>query len=154
MGVISWDQLSWDQLSQDQFSRDQLKFSWDQLLHTIIANHKLSSLESPMKLLQLWGATYQQPYWRVAFKVEKVVGGPHSNIWRLQEGRSEHKDENADAEPGAQQAPRRRWVRPKERQIQNLFARFNSKAMSLNDWNITQSFVIRLYICMFATLLI
>ena len=103
-----------------------------------------------MKLLQLWGATYQQPYWRVAFKVEKVVGGPHSNIWHLQEGRSEHKDENADAEPGAQQAPRRRWVRPKERQIQNLFARFNSKAMSLNDWNITQGFVIRLYICMFA----
>ena len=85
MGVISWDQLS-----QDQFSRDQL-------LHTIIANHKLSSLKSPMKLLQLWGTTHQQPYWRVAFKVEKVVGGPHSNIWCLQEGRSDHKDENVDA---------------------------------------------------------
>ena len=43
-GVISRDQLSRnqlsrDQLSRDQFSRDQLKFSRDQLMHTIIANH-------------------------------------------------------------------------------------------------------------------
>ena len=37
-------------------------------------------------------------------------------------------------EAGAQQAPRQRRVRQKERRIQNLFARFNSGAMSLNDY--------------------
>ena len=59
-------------------------------------------------------------------------------------------------EAGAQQVPRRRWVRQKERQFQNLFARFNSGAMSynMNDYlDITQDFVIRLYICTFVTLL-
>ena len=60
--------------------------------------------------------------------VETHRGGHRS----LQEASTKMKMQMVEA--GAQQAPRRRRVRQKEKRIQNLFARFKSGAMSLNDY--------------------
>ena len=74
----------------------------------------------------------------MAFKAEKVVGKSHPNIYEIidvfkrEEASTKMKMQMLEA--GTQQAPRRRRVRQKERQIQNLFAQFNSGAMSLNDY--------------------
>ena len=74
---------------------------------------------------------HQQPCWRVAFKAEKIGSKPLWDHWCFQEGRSEHKDENADAGSWST-AGTKMWrrVRKKVRQIQNLFVWFNS----LNDY--------------------
>ena len=82
---------------------------------------------SPMELLQLQRATYQQQCSRVAFKAKKseIIG-----VFKREEVSTKVKMQVMEA--GAQQAPRRRWVKQKERQIQNLLARFNSEAMSYN----------------------
>ena len=70
-------------------------------------------------------------------RLKKVVGKPHPNIYEIidvfkrEEVSIKMKIQMLEA--GAQQAPTRRRVRQKERQTQNLFARFNSGAMSRND---------------------
>ena len=67
-----------------------------------------------------------------------MIGKLHSNIYEIinvfkwEEASTKIKMQMLEA--GAQQAPRRRRVRQKERRIQNFFARFNSGAMSLNDY--------------------
>ena len=59
----------------------------------------------------------------VAFKVEKVVGKPHPNIYEIIDVfEREEASMKIDDEAGEQPAPRRRRVRQKERRIQNLFA--------------------------------
>ena len=73
-------------------------------------------------------------------RLKKVVSiyKPHSNIYEIidvfkrKEANTKMKMQMLEA--GAQQAPRWRRVRQKERRIQNLFARFSSGAMSLNDY--------------------
>ena len=66
-----------------------------------------------------------------------LVGKPHhANIYKIidvfkrEEASTKMKMQMQEA--GAQQAPKQ--VRQKEKRIQNLFAQFNSEAMSLNDY--------------------
>ena len=67
-----------------------------------------------------------------------MVGKSHPNIYEIidvfkrEEAGTKMKMQMLEA--GTQQATRRRRVRQKERRIWNLFARFNSGAMSLNDY--------------------
>ena len=68
-----------------------------------------------------------------------MLGKSHPNIYEIidfvfkrEEASTKMKMQMLEA--GAQQAPRRRRVRRKERRILNLFAQFNSGAMSLNDY--------------------
>ena len=63
---------------------------------------------------------------------------PHPNIYEiinvLKRERASTKMKMQMLETGAQQVLKQRSVKQKERQIQNLFAQFNSGAMSLNDY--------------------